>query len=393
MSFQGQVGLQGVQGLTGASGEPGATGAIGATGARTINELVNGDANTGDWLALIDDAWTVTEPSLALIDYTQLPTGATGLSIGDLYILPEDDRLRYKYDAVDNRFISTWKTDNVGYGDNNTIALPMWSSGTFNFTVDWGDGSTGAVSSAGLVTHTYASPGTYEVIIDGVFDGIYLLQYESVASRKILEISNWGNAKPATNGAAFRAGVNLQITATDILDTSNVTSFAYFFSECWALTDVPNIGSWDTSNSTSFFRCFYTDTNFNASDLSGWDVSGASNFEACFYNCSSFNGDVSTWDVSSATNFHSTFFGCSIFDQDLSGWDVSSATSRFNMFAGVTLSTVNYDALLIAWSNLTLQSTGSFNAGSSKYSAGAPATARQSIIDNFSWTISDGGQV
>ncbi|MHA1821174.1 MAG: hypothetical protein ACTSVC_11920, partial [Promethearchaeota archaeon] len=61
-------------------------------------------------------------------------------------------------------------------------------------------------------------------------------------------------------------------------------------------------------------------------------------------------------------------------------------------FSGVTLSTTNYDNLLIGWSQLNLQHDVSFDAGNSKYSAGQAATARQNIINNFNWTISDGGQ-
>jgi len=60
------------------------------------------------------------------------------------------------------------------------------------------------------------------------------------------------------------------------------------------------------------------------------------------------------------------------------------------MFSGVTLSTSNYDNLLLGWSQLTLQTGVTFHAGNSKYSSAAE-NARQAIITNFSWTIIDGG--
>ena len=61
------------------------------------------------------------------------------------------------------------------------------------------------------------------------------------------------------------------------------------------------------------------------------------------------------------------------------------------MLRGTAFSTANYDLLLVAWdaygtSNVT------FDAGTPQYSAGAPATARQNMIDR-GWTISDGGPV
>jgi hypothetical protein len=62
------------------------------------------------------------------------------------------------------------------------------------------------------------------------------------------------------------------------------------------------------------------------------------------------------------------------------------------MFSRVALSTANYDALLIAWSAADVPDGIPFDGGESRYSAGAAATARQSLIDNHDWDIIDGGQ-
>jgi hypothetical protein len=84
--------------------------------------------------------------------------------------------------------------------------------------------------------------------------------------------------------------------------------------------------------------------------------------------------------------------GCSSFDQNLSGWVPTSVADFTNFLYDATLSTTNYDALLIAWEALDLVDGLSFHAGGSKYSAGAATTARAAIIADDSWTISDGGQ-
>ncbi|GAH61773.1 unnamed protein product, partial [marine sediment metagenome] len=72
---------------------------------------------------------------------------------------------------------------------------------------------------------------------------------------------------------------------------------------------------------------------------------------------------------------------------------VSSVSTMWDMFYGVTLSTTNYDSLLIGWSQLVLHNSVTFHGGNSQYSTGAATTARASIINNYSWTIIDGGQV
>ena len=81
------------------------------------------------------------------------------------------------------------------------------------------------------------------------------------------------------------------------------------------------------------------------------------------------------------------------FDQDLSSWDISSVEDMADMFAGVTLSTTNYDALLIGWEAQDVQNHIVFDGGNSKYSPGKPAEARQRLIDEHGWTIEDGGEV
>jgi hypothetical protein len=59
------------------------------------------------------------------------------------------------------------------------------------------------------------------------------------------------------------------------------------------------------------------------------------------------------------------------------------------MFTSVTLSTANYDALLIGWEAQAVQNNVVFNGGGSKYSAGA--AARAALIADHSWSITDGG--
>jgi hypothetical protein len=60
------------------------------------------------------------------------------------------------------------------------------------------------------------------------------------------------------------------------------------------------------------------------------------------------------------------------------------------MFYGATLSTANYDALLIGWDAQSLQSGVTFHGGNSTYCAGE--AARANMISSDSWTINDAGK-
>lgn len=144
---------------------------------------------------------------------------------------------------------------------------------------------------------------------------------------------------------------------------------------------------------------FYLNSQFNQ-DISGWDVSGVTLFFYTFRQATSFNQDISDWDVSSAFSFGNMFLGATSFDQNLDGWKPILASSSSGFMQNITLSTANYDALLIAWSaameaeypggaGYTLTPSWSF--GNSVHTTGGAAElAKNNLINTFNWTITDG---
>lgn len=74
-------------------------------------------------------------------------------------------------------------------------------------------------------------------------------------------------------------------------------------------------------------------------------------------------------------------------DQDIGSLDVSTASVMSNAFSASGLSVQNYEAILGKWALLTLQPNVYFGAQGINYCNAAQA--RQSIIDNYGWTISD----
>ena len=170
-------------------------------------------------------------------------------------------------------------------------------------------------------------------------------------------------------------------------DVSNVTSMIYMFYKAHSFNQ--DIGSWDVSNVTSMGYMFATASSFNQ-DIGSWDVSNITYMGYMFAEASSFNQDIGSWDVSNVTNMKYMFYQAHSFNQDIGSWDVSNVTNmEYIFYLATNFSTSNYDSLLIGWSGLTLQNSVSFDASSTNYCEGE--NARQSIIDNFGWSINDAG--
>jgi len=313
-------------------------------------------------------------------------------------------------------FLSQWKTDNVGTSNDDQITLPLEITGTYDFTVAWGDGKSDMINGHDdvAVTHTYDSAGTYKIKINGI---CYGWRFNDGGDKlKILNISQWGKKFRLGNSNGYFYGcANLTITATDELDLTNTTTLENAFRNCSSLTTAPSMVRWDISNITDMGFMFCGAISFNQ-DIGDWDVSSvefmSSMFRATlfnqnigswvmssatvltgmFYDASVFNQDIGSWDVSNVGYMNSMFRNADAFDQDLSDWDVGAVTTMGSMFLNVTLSTANYDALLVGWEGQAVQDNVTFDGGNSKYtSPGAAATARQALIDDHTWSISDGG--
>ena len=155
-----------------------------------------------------------------------------------------------------------------------------------------------------------------------------------------------------------------------------------------------DIGSWDVSNAYHMSYMFDGATAFNQ-DLSGWDVSKVNDMDFMFNSATNFNQDLSGWDVSKVTKMKQMFADTS-FDQDIGSWNVSNVAKMSLMFHNVTLSTANYDALLIGWNKRSLTTgTGvAFSGGNSKSTdASVASRAKANIISTYGWTFTDGGTV
>lgn len=268
-------------------------------------------------------------------------------------------------------FVSIWDTTktSTGSSNDNQIKLPLVSTGTYNFYVDWGDGTSSTITAYNQaeVTHTYNALGVYRLMITGT---LTKWSFNNSGDKlKLLRILNWGKSFQI-NGVtvAFYGCNNLVITALDAINLTSVTSMAGWFTSCTSLASIPNLGNWNVSTVTSFSNLFQYDNKFNQ--------------------------DISKWNTANVTNFVYAFMNATSFNQNLGAWNISHLTNATHMFAGVTLSTANYDGLLNGWAAQApnIQNGVPFNGGNSKYSDAA-VDARNTLVTTYGWTITDGGHV
>ena len=270
-----------------------------------------------------------------------------------------------------SEFITVWETTT----DNESITIPTFTGETYDYTVDWGDGSAVESGQTGNATHTYATAGKYDVSITGTFPRIY---FNYTGDRiKILEVKQWGNQAWTSMEKAFEGCRNLNITAADVPDLTTVSSMKSMFNDTnlsiannindWDVSNVTNmysmfantsinadIGAWDTSNVTYMGNMFSDATAFNQ-DISSWDTSKVTSMWSMFNDATAFNQDLSSWDTSKVTNMASMFNDATAFNQDLSGWDTSNVTSMSDMFDGATA--FNQDISSWDTSNVTTMSS------------------------------------
>jgi surface protein len=232
--------------------------------------------------------------------------------------------------ATDDRpFITTWLTTT----DSETVAIPINTSYTYNYTVNWGDGTI-ENNLTDHARHSYEMPGTYTVEISGTFPAIKFSGGGTNSTpSKLQTIEQWGGIEWASMIDAFEGCRFLTYNATDAPNLSNVTNMSSMFSFAWAFNG--DLSSWDTSNVTNMSGMFAHARAFNG-DISTWDTSNVDDMGLMFTSAWEFNGDLSNWDVSNVTIMRSMFAGASVFNSDLSNWDVGSVIQLQTMFSGAS---------------------------------------------------------
>jgi surface protein len=330
-----------------------------------------------------------------------------------------------------------------------TYTIPTKSGVTYNYDVSTSDGQT-FTGATGNTTITFPSAGTYDIAITGNFARPYFKDDQTLDS-----VKQWSNTPLTSLEDSFRFCKGFRNLATNAPDLSICTSmrktFHYLSGQNyryvgrsryvnslnnWNTSNITNmyqtfdstkinyanLGSWDTSNVTTMNRMFSNSSEFNnggIDNLNNWDVSKVADFEYMFYNCDSlkqyiggwqfgvptefanmFNNNnsldsswgLANWNTANVTNINSIFSNASYVD--ITSWNINNVTNFGSIAPQPNLTISQYENLLVSWAAQTPQSNRSFNAGASRIVPGsAGETAKNTLINTYNWTITDGGNI
>jgi surface protein len=272
---------------------------------------------------------------------------------------------------------------------STTISIPLNGLGGDRVSVDWGDGTLGAIATGNTqragsyetlfiftttnnsnISHTYAKHGVYTIILRGVFRlgyGNNLLSSTAILS--------YGDTNYTSIFLAHPVSTNLVYVPPQI--PFSITNLQACFQNNPRFNH-PNVKFWDVSRVGNMQQTFAGTTAFNQ-DLDLWanKVSGVSNFGSTFSVAGAFDGSVSgwvlggancaamffqatnftgkgiqSWSVGNVTNMSNMFFGCNRLN--VSGdwnWDTKNVTSTSQMFYGVPLNNVTFSGWDLSKSN------------------------------------------
>ena len=264
-------------------------------------------------------------------------------------------------------FVTSWTTNVDGAVNDREVVLQFLKQPSHTYEVSWNCNDDFQKFYTSRATHTYDSPGTYDICIKSENPlRFYAPDLAADEKAKLQEIKQWGYISWSSFMSAFKDMTNMQITATDTPDLSAVTDMSFAFNgatnftghdsmDGWNTSSVKNmagmfgyapnfnapIGNWDTSAVTAMNSMFYGATNFNQY-IGKWKTGEVGNMSLMFFEATNFNNGEAPgestkpleWDTSKAFNFKQMFNKASSFNQPIGSWQTGFVRDMYGMFAG-----------------------------------------------------------
>jgi len=204
-------------------------------------------------------------------------------------------------------------------------ASPSGNSGNGSFTKT----TAGAVTLSGLnipvgniVTLNFAPTNLRRFYINNGIDKLQLT-----------DVLQWGIVPWTSMYAMFSGCSNLNITANDNPNLTNVSDMSLMFFNASSFNQ--DIGDWDISNIIDLGGMFYGSSSFNQ-NIGGWNTTNVINMEAMFYGATSFNQNIGGWNTTNVSNMNYLFAGANSFNQEIGSWNTTNVIKMEAMFYGAT---------------------------------------------------------
>lgn len=185
---------------------------------------------------------------------------------------------------------------------------------------------------------------------------------------------------------------------------------SYNFTVDWGDLDSSYINAWDDADKIHSYAGAGTYTVTITGEINGWSFNNTGdvdlitnvsqwgclefgNTAGIFYGC--LNMTVTATDIPTiGTTLKDAFRDCASINgmTNIQSWDVSAVTDMSDMFNGANsaLTDANYEALLVAWSAQSVQSSVTAHFGDASYTTYAASVAKKVLENTYSWTITDG---
>jgi surface protein len=230
-------------------------------------------------------------------------------------------------------FITRWDLAINGSGATQ-LTFGVATAGTVNYT--WqqvgGAGATGSGTFSGTTATITGLPSgaTIDLSITPTNFQRIIINNGTDKSR-LTDVKQWGTVVWTSMNSAFWGCGNLNITAPDIPNLSNVISLDGMFRYCSSLNGPANINLWDTSNIYIMAYMFQGAGNFNQ-NISSWNTTNVINMSVMFYEAAAFNQNISSWNTSAVTDMRFMFGYATVFNQNIGSWNTANVSNMEGMF-------------------------------------------------------------
>jgi surface protein len=253
-------------------------------------------------------------------------------------------------------FVTVWDLSKKGFflNDNISFFRDVAKGGT---SYTWEEISPGSAKGSGRIK---AGEGPF--LISGLpknavirltishenLNKFYMNKNEN--RQRLVEVEQWGIANWKSMENAFNGCNNLDVTATDIPDLTDVSSMSKMFLGCISLKGLPNFNNWNTESVRNFSQMFMNAGSFNQ-DISNWDTENVIDMSSMFRNATSFNQNLNDWITDNVENMASMFSDANSFNHSIGNWLLNPSLNMTGMLDNSGMDCNVYSRVLKDWSS------------------------------------------